>query len=177
MQGADVQRRPSGAVDRVVARRRALSRRLLLGRHPGLLGLDALGTIEHHLDHGVLHQRGEAEQQAGDEPDVNGLDVGDLGQLGGQRGALGGQGEHREDSCERETRRPTSVKQKRLKLGFYARKLPCTSRCRGMENNPRKQCISSELQISEQIIKCLCCPKEVPWEQETTFRLLDEDIQ
>lgn len=119
MQGADVQRRPSGAVDRVVAGRRALPRRLLFGRHPGLLSLDALGTVEHHLDHGVLHQRGEAKQQARDEPDVDGLDVRDLGQLGGQRGALGGEREHREDSCERETRRATSVKRKRWKLHLY----------------------------------------------------------
>lgn len=138
MQGADVQRRPSGAVDRVVARRRALSRRLLLGRHPGLLGLDALRTIEHHLDHGVLHQRGEAEQQAGNEPDVDGLDVGDLGQLGGQRGALGGQGEHREDSCKRETGRATSVKRKRLKLCFYAWEPPCISPLPGDGKQPLK---------------------------------------
>lgn len=151
MQGADVQRRPSGAVDCVVACRRALPRRLLFGRHPGLLGLDALGTIEHHLDHGVLHQRGEAEQQAGDEPDVDGLDVGDLGQLRGQRGALRGQGENREDSCERETGRATSVKRKRLKLCVYVREPPCINCCLGVENNPEKQRICSELQISEQL--------------------------
>lgn len=98
MQGADVERRPPGAVHRVVPGSGALPRRLLFGRYLGLLGLDALGTVEHDLDHGVLHQRGEAEQQAGDEPDVDGLDVGHLGQLRRQGGALGGQREHREDS-------------------------------------------------------------------------------
>lgn len=136
MQGADVQRRPSGAVDRVVAGHRALPRRLILGRHPGLLGLDALGTVEHHLDHGVLHQRGEAEQQASNEPDVDGLDVGDLGQLGGQRGALGGEGEHRQDSCERETGRATSVKRKRWKLRFYAREPPSSAVAEGGKTTP-----------------------------------------
>lgn len=101
MQGADVERRPSGPVDRVVAGSRALSRSLLLRRYPGLLGLDALRAVEHHLDHGVLHQGGEAKQQASDEPDVDGLDVGHFGQLGGQGGALGGQREHREDAWTR----------------------------------------------------------------------------
>lgn len=101
MQGADMERRPSGPVDRVVASSRALSRSLLLRRYPGLLGLDALRAVEHHLDHGVLHQGGEAKQQASDEPDVDGLDVGHFGQLGGQGGALGGQREHREDAWTR----------------------------------------------------------------------------
>lgn len=93
-----MQWRPPGAVDRVGLGSRALSRSLLLGRHLGLLGLDALRAVEHHLNHGVLHQRGEAEQQAGDEPDVDGLDVGHLGKLRSQGGALGGQREHRQDS-------------------------------------------------------------------------------
>lgn len=143
MQGADVQRRPSCAVDCVVARRRAFPRRLLLGCHPGLLSLDTLRTIEHHLDHGVLHQRGEAEQQAGDEPDVDGLDVGDFGQLGGQRGALGGQGEHREDSCERETGQATSVRWKRLKMRCYAREPSCISCCLGERKHSGEQRIAN----------------------------------
>lgn len=95
-----MERRPPGPVDRVVLRGGDLSQGLLLGRDLGLLRLDALRAVEHHLNHGVLHQRGEAEQQAGDEPDVDGLDVGHLGQLRSQGGALGGQREHREDAWE-----------------------------------------------------------------------------
>lgn len=136
MQGADVQRRPSGAVDRVVAGHRALPRRLLLGRHPGLLGLDALGTVEHHLDHGVLHQRGEAEQQASNEPDVDGLDVGDLGQLGGQRGALGGEGEHRQDSCERGDGTGNVGQAEKMEIALLGEGAVELSRCRGRQNNP-----------------------------------------
>lgn len=81
MQSADVERRPSGSVDRVVPGGGALSRGLLFGRDLCLLGLDALRAVEHHLNHGVLHQRGEPKQQAGDEPDVDGLDVGHFRQL------------------------------------------------------------------------------------------------
>lgn len=92
MQGADMERRPPGAIDGVVPCGDiggALPRRLLLGRHFGLLGLDSLGAIEHDLHHGVLHQRGEAEQQAGDQPDVDGLHVRHLGKLRSQGRALG----------------------------------------------------------------------------------------
>lgn len=93
-----MKRRPPRAVERVVLGSGDLSQSLLLGRYLGLLRLDALGAVEHHLDHGVLHQRGETEQEASDEPDVDGLDVGHFGQLRSQRGALGGQREHREDA-------------------------------------------------------------------------------
>lgn len=98
VQGADMQRRPSGPVDRVVLGSGALSHSLLLGCNLGLLGLDALRAVEHHLNHGVLHQRGETKQQASDEPDVDGLDVGHFGQFLSQGGALRGQREHREDA-------------------------------------------------------------------------------
>lgn len=98
LQGADMKRRPPRPVDHVVLGPGAFPGGLLLGRHLGLLGLDVLRAVEHHLDHGVLHQRGETKQQAADEPDVDGLDVGHLGQLRRQRGALGGEREHREDA-------------------------------------------------------------------------------
>ena len=88
----------SGAVDGVVLGR-GLPRCFLLAGHLGLLRLDALGAVEHDLHHGVLHQRGEAEQQAGDQPDVDGFHVGHLGQLRGQRRALRGQGQHGQDPC------------------------------------------------------------------------------
>ncbi len=81
MQRADMKRRPSSPVDRVVLGSRDLPRSLLLGCHLGLLGLDALRAVKHHLNHSVLHQRGETKQQASDEPDVDGLDVGHFGQL------------------------------------------------------------------------------------------------
>lgn len=81
MQGADMKRRPSGPVDRVVPGSGVLSRSLLLGCYFGLLGLDAFRAVEHHLNHSVLHQRGKTKQQASNEPDVDGLDVGHFGQL------------------------------------------------------------------------------------------------
>lgn len=98
MQGADMKRRPSGPVDRVVPGSRALSRSLLFRCHLGLLGLNALWAVEHDLNHSVLHQRGETKQQASDEPDVDGLDVGHFGQFRRQGGALRGQREHGEYS-------------------------------------------------------------------------------
>lgn len=101
MQGADMKRRPPGPVDRVVLGSGALSKCLLLGCHLGLLGLDALRAVEHHLNHGVLHQRGKTKQQASDEPDVDGLNVGHFGQLRSQGGALRGQRQHREDAWKR----------------------------------------------------------------------------
>lgn len=176
MQRADVQRRPSGAVDCVVARRRALPRRLLFGRHPGLLGLDALGTIEHHLDHGILHQRGEAEQQAGDEPDVDGLDVGDLGQLRGQRGALRGQGEDREDSCERETGRATSVKRKRLKLCVYVRSCCASTVAWGWKTTPKNNAFVQNCKLASNY-KVLVLSWRGSLGTGNIFCLLDEEIQ
>lgn len=98
MQGADMKRRPSGPIHRVVPGSRTLPCRLLFRRYLGLLGLNALRTVEHDLNHGVLHQRGETKQQAGDEPDVDGLDVGHFGQFRRQGGALRRQREHGEDS-------------------------------------------------------------------------------
>lgn len=93
-----MKRRPSGPVDRVVSGAGALSCSFLLICHLGLLGLDALRAVKHHLNHGVLHQRGETKQQASNEPDVDGLDVGYFGQLRSQGGALRRQREHREDA-------------------------------------------------------------------------------
>lgn len=81
VQGADMKRCPSGPVDRVVFGAGALSRSFLLICNLGLLGLDALRAVKHHLNHGVLHQRGETKQQASNEPDVDGFDVGHFGQL------------------------------------------------------------------------------------------------
>lgn len=101
MQRADMKRRPPGPVDRVVLSSRALSQSLLLRCHLGFFSLDALRAVEHHLNHSVLHQWCETEQQASDEPDVDGLDVGHLGQLRSQGGALRGQGEHRQDAYKK----------------------------------------------------------------------------
>ena len=98
MQGADMERRPAGPIDRVVASGGALSCSFLLGCYLGLLRLNALRAVEHHLNHSILHQRGKTEQQASDEPDVDGLDIGHLGQLRSQGRALRGQREHREDA-------------------------------------------------------------------------------
>lgn len=86
-----MKRRPSRPIDCVVLGSRNLPQSLLLGCHFGLFSLDALRAVEHHLNHSVLHQRGETKQQASDEPDVDGLDVGHFGQLGSQGGTLRGQ--------------------------------------------------------------------------------------
>lgn len=98
MQGADMKWRPSCPVDRVVPGGGALPCSLLLGCYFGLLCLDAFRAVEHHLNHSVLHQWGKAKQQASNEPDVDGLDVGHFGQLRSQGGALRGQREHRQDA-------------------------------------------------------------------------------
>lgn len=81
MQGADVKRCPSGSVDRVVPGSRALSCSLLFGCYLCLLCLNAFWAVEHHLNHSILHQRGETKQQASNEPDVDSLDVGYFRQL------------------------------------------------------------------------------------------------
>lgn len=94
MQGADMKRCPSGPVDRVVPGSRTLSRSLLFRCYLGLLCLDALRAVEKDLNHSILHQRGETKQQASDEPDVDGLDVGHFGQLRSQGSTLRGQREH-----------------------------------------------------------------------------------
>lgn len=99
MQGADVKRCPSGSVDRVVPGSGALSCSLLFGCYLCLLCLNAFWAVEHHLNHGILHQRGETKQQASNEPDVDSLDVGYFRQLWGQGGTLRGQREHWEDAC------------------------------------------------------------------------------
>lgn len=81
MQGADVKWCPSGSVDRVVPGSRALSCSLFFGCYLCLLCLNAFWAVEHHLNHGILHQRGETKQQASNEPDVDSLDVGYFRQL------------------------------------------------------------------------------------------------
>lgn len=74
------------AVDGVFGR--GLSLRLLLAGHFCSLRLQAFRAVKHHLNHGVFDQRGEAKKQTGNQPDVNGFHIGDLGQFRGQRGAL-----------------------------------------------------------------------------------------
>lgn len=85
--------RSSGPVDSVVFGR-GLALRLLPPGYFGFFCLDPLGAVEHHLDHCVLHERGEAKQQAGDEPDVDGFDVRHFRELGGEGRAFGGQRQH-----------------------------------------------------------------------------------
>lgn len=99
MQGAGVKRRPSRPVEGVVPGSGAFSGSLFLGGDLGLLCLDALWTVQHHLNYSILHQWGEAKQQTSDQPDVNGFHIGHFGQLWSQGGALGRQREHGEDAC------------------------------------------------------------------------------
>lgn len=89
-----MKRSPSGSVDRVVPGGRAFPCSLLPGCYLGLLGLDAFWAVEHHLNHSILHQRGETKEQASNEPNVDSLDVRHFGQFGSQGSALGGQREY-----------------------------------------------------------------------------------
>lgn len=98
-----MKRCPPGSVDRVVPGGRAFPCSLLPGCYLGLLGLDAFWTVEHDLNHGILHQRGKTKEQASNEPNVDSLNIGHFRQFGGQGSALGGQRQHWEDACTKKT--------------------------------------------------------------------------
>lgn len=104
-----MKRRPPGSIDCVVPWGRAFSCSLLPGCYLGLLGFNALWAVEHHLNHSVLHQRGKSKEQASNEPNVDSLDVGHFGQLGSQGSALGGQREHWEDACIKQTNQGLAI--------------------------------------------------------------------
>lgn len=88
LQSADMDRRPRAIHGILLDCIPTFSVCLLRLGDSGLFGFHPFGIVQHHLNNSILHQGSKSEEQARNEPYVQGLHIRHLGKLSCKSGAL-----------------------------------------------------------------------------------------